>query len=254
MPKVPKNRKFLDLSDYGRIPGRKIAFIIQDTFFTPVKVTLLFFLVGLLAAIFILLGNYITAAILIILKSILDASDGELARLRNNPSYIGRFTDSIADIILNLILFISIALSINFSLILTILSFFCFQIQGTLYNYYYVIYRRNVSGDQTSRVFEKEVPKALGNESQKIVTILFKVYKFMYGLFDEIIYSLDFSASESKNLNKNFMTIVSIFGLGFQLLIMSILMSIGYIHLIIPFFLYCTLLIPIFIIIRKFLI
>ncbi len=251
MSKVPTSEKFLDLSDYGRTPGRKIAKFLQNTFFTPVKVTFLFFLVGIIAAYCILEKSYITAAILIVIKSILDASDGELARLRNTPSYIGRFVDSIADIILNFILFMAIAVSTNISIGLSILTFLCFQLQGTLYNYYYVIYRRNVSGDQTSRVFEIEVPKALGNESQKMVTFLYKLYRLLYGVFDFVIYKFDYSASKSKSFSKLFMTATSVFGLGFQLLIMAVFMATGYIEIIIPFFIAITAFIPILIIVRK---
>jgi phosphatidylglycerophosphate synthase len=254
MSKVPKSKKFLDLSDYGRTPGRLIALSLQYTFITPVIITFLFFLVGLVAAYCIVNQNYLLAAILIVLKSILDASDGELARLRNMPSYIGRFTDSIADIILNLILFITIAISSDSSIKLSMVAFFCFQLQGTLYNYYYVIYRRNVSGDETSRVFEKDVPEALGDESQKMVGILYKLYRILYGVFDQIIYKLDFNASKSHIFPKNFMTATSMFGLGFQLLIMAVLMALGYIEIIIPFFLVITVFIPVLIFVRKFLI
>ena len=38
----------------------------------------------------------------IILKSIIDAADGELARVKQTPSYAGRYLDSVFDIILNL--------------------------------------------------------------------------------------------------------------------------------------------------------
>jgi hypothetical protein len=129
----------------------------------------------------------------------------------------------------------------------------CFQLQGTLYNYYYVIYRRNVSGDQTSRVFETEVPKALGNESQKMVTFLYKLYRLLYGVFDFIIYKFDYSASKSKSFSKLFMTVTSVFGLGFQLLIIAVFMATGYIKVIIPFFITVTAFIPVLIIVRKFL-
>ena len=46
------------------------------------------------------------APFFIILKSIIDAADGELARIKKTPSYTGRYLDSIFDIILNLIFFI----------------------------------------------------------------------------------------------------------------------------------------------------
>ena len=37
-------------------------------------------------------------------KSILDAADGELARIKKTPSYVGRFLDSISDLVLNFLI------------------------------------------------------------------------------------------------------------------------------------------------------
>ena len=54
-------------------------------------------------------GHYYLAGFFLILKSILDAADGELARVKNTPSYTGRYLDSVADIILNAMFFITIA-------------------------------------------------------------------------------------------------------------------------------------------------
>ena len=47
-------------------------------------------------------------AFFLIFKSILDAADGELARVKQKPSNTGRYLDSVADIILNALFFISI--------------------------------------------------------------------------------------------------------------------------------------------------
>jgi hypothetical protein len=50
---------------------------------------------------------------------------------------------------------------------LTILAFIGIQLQGTLYNYYYVILRnKSVGGDTTSKVFEYKSPRALAGETQ----------------------------------------------------------------------------------------
>ena len=51
-----------------------------------------------------------------------------------------------------------------------------------------MIYRRNVSGDETSRVFEKDVPEALGDESQRMVGILYKCeYECAINSFDFLV-------------------------------------------------------------------
>ena len=101
MAKLPKQYQFLDLSDYGRRGGHWIAGQLKHTRFTPIHVTTLFIVAGLIAIGCMLNGYYKTAAFFIILKSILDAADGELSRLKNTPSYTGRYYDSIADFLLN---------------------------------------------------------------------------------------------------------------------------------------------------------
>ncbi len=252
MSKLPKEHKFIDLSDYGRIIAKPFAKSLVNTPFTPVHVTVLFFIAGLIAIYFIIHQSYILAAIFLVIKSIIDAADGELARLRNKPSYIGRYLDSILDLVLNFIILYTIYHITNGNFWLMLLSFFAIQLQGTVYNYYYIILRNNsAGGDTTSRVEEKSYPKALHNESQQIVNILFTIFTVFYGGFDRIILNLDRSAQKVNKLPRWFMTLVSIYGLGFQLLLIGILMSLGFVQYIVPFFIaYSIFIIPI-VFIRK---
>lgn len=141
MSKLAAEDKFLDLSDYGRPIGKLIANKLKNTRFTPIHVTLLFGVSGLIAIYCILQNHYFLASFFIILKSIIDAADGELARIKNTPSYVGRYLDSVFDIILNFLFFMTIFYVSKTSFWMTILAFFCIQLQGTLYNYYYVILR-----------------------------------------------------------------------------------------------------------------
>ena len=251
MSKLPQAHKFLDLSDYGRPIARIIANNLKNTIFTPIHVTLAFIVSGIIAVTFIFYDNYFLAAFFLILKSILDAADGELARVKKTPSYTGRFLDSVSDIILNLIIFIVIWSITSSSILLSTIAFIGLQLQGTLYNYYYVILRNKLNGDITSRIFEIETPKALPGEKQKHVTLLFRLYKILYGSFDRIIYLLDKKAPEGKAPPNWLMTAVSTFGLGFQLLLISIFLVTGLKTFIIPFFAYYTLMIFVFIVIRK---
>ncbi|TXD45942.1 CDP-alcohol phosphatidyltransferase family protein [Polaribacter sp. IC073] len=251
MSKLPKEYQFIDLSDYGRPIARIIANSLKSTRFTPVDITIAFIISGLIGVYFIIEGYYWAAAFFLIFKSILDAADGELARIKKTPSYTGRFLDSVSDIILNFIIIITIWQLTDVSLTLALLAFFGIQLQGTLYNYYYVILRNRFDGDTTSRVFEDETPIALLGEKQKNVNILFFIYKVLYGIFDKIIYALDRSASEGKPFPNWLMTLVSTFGLGFQLLIISVLLVLNLKEFIIPFFIGYSVLIFVFIFIRK---
>ena len=252
MSKLAAEDKFLDLSDYGRPIGKLFANRLKNTRFTPIHVTLLFGVSGLIAIYCILQNQYLLASFFIILKSIIDAADGELARIKNTPSYVGRYLDSVSDIVLNFLFFMTIFYVSKTSFWITILAFFCVQLQGTLYNYYYVILRnKSVGGDKTSKIFEDKSPRALPGESQKSVDILFGIYTIVYGVFDKIIHVLDSDAYKVKTFPNWFMTFVSIYGLGFQLLIIAIMLPLNLIEYIIPFFIVYTLLVFVLIGIRK---
>jgi hypothetical protein len=252
MSKLAAQDKFLDLSDYGRPFGKLLANSLKNTRFTPIHVTLLFGMAGLIAMYCIGNNHYNWAGFFIVLKSGIDAADGELARLKNTPSYSGRYLDSVFDIILNFLFLMTICSISQTPLWLTLIAFFCIQLQGTLYNYYYVILRnKSVGGDTTSKVFEYKTPRALPGESQQAVNVLFKIYTVVYGGFDKIIHAMDSDAYRVKTLPNWFMTIVSLYGLGFQLLIIAVLLPLGQIEWIVPFFIAYSALIFILIGIRK---
>lgn len=252
MSKLATQDKFLDLSDYGRSFGRFFATQLKNTRFTPIHVTLLFGLSGLIAIYCILTNHFFLAACFILLKSGIDAADGELARLKKKPSYSGRYLDSVFDIILNFMFLMAICYVSKTTIWLTLVAFFCIQLQGTLYNYYYVILRtKSVGGDTTSKIFEYKTPNALPGESQQSVNILFGIYTLVYGTFDKIIHALDKDAYKVKTFPNWFMTLLSIYGLGFQLLLIAVMLPLGLINFIVPFFIVFTLLILVLIGIRK---
>ena len=131
MSKLAKEDKFLDLSDYGRSFGRFFANQLKETRFTPIHVTLLFGISGILAIYFIINNQYWLAAFFIVLKSGIDAADGELARMKNTPSYSGRYLDSVFDIILNFLFLMTICYVSKTTIWLSllacaILTLFCF--------------------------------------------------------------------------------------------------------------------------------
>lgn len=251
MSKLPKSHKFIDLSDYGRHPARIIANSLKETSITPIQVTVWFIVSGLIAIACMLYGYYWAAAFFLILKSVLDAADGELARVKKTPSYTGRYFDSIADIILNFFIFLALWHITDSRLVYALIAFIGIQLQGTLYNYYYVILRNKFNGDTTSRIFEDKTPIALKGENQRNVNFLFMLYKLLYGVFDKTIYFLDKKATSGKPFRNWFMTAVTAFGLGFQLLIISVMLVLGWAEFIIPFFIGYTAMIFVFIGIRK---
>ena len=251
MSKLPKKYQFIDLSDYGRKPGHWIASRLQHTNLTAIHVTTMFIITGLIAIGFMLNGYLITSAFFIILKSILDAADGELSRLKKNPSYVGRYYDSIADLVLNFCFLLSFWYLTDISIIFMLIAFLGIQLQGTLYNFYYVILRNSVEGDTTSRVIENTKPKAFKGESQSRVNLFYKIYNILYICFDKSMYYMDKDARFSKPFPKWFMTLISLYGLGFQLLLMALMLIFNLQNFVIPFFIGYSVLIIIFICIRK---
>ena len=251
MSKLPVKYQFLDLSDYGRSLGYFIASRLQNTSLTPIHVTSMFIITGFIAIWLLLNGYLITSAFLLLLKSILDAADGDLARLKKKPSYVGRYYDSISDLILNFCFLLTLWYITDISFIYMIIAFLAIQLQGTLYNYYYVILRNSVKGDSTSRIFENITPKALNGESQLAVNIFYRIYYLLYIPFDKTIYYIDQNAVKSKPFPKWFMTLVSVYGLGFQLFIMALMLVLKLQAFIIPFFIGYSVLIIVFIFIRR---
>jgi|TARA_B110000027_G_scaffold45318_1_gene49846 phosphatidylglycerophosphate synthase len=251
MSKLPEQHQFVDLSDYGRPAARVIAESLRKSSFTPIHVTLAFIISGLIAIYCILNDYLVLAAIFLVIKSILDAADGELARIKKTPSYSGRYFDSIADIMLNLLIMMAICKTSDASVSNTLIAFVGLQLQGTLYNYYYVILRNKLGGDTTSRIIENKAPIAMKGEKQKHVERLFYIYHLLYSYFDKIIYRLDKNAADGVIFPNWFMTAISTLGLGFQLLIISMMLILGWKEYIVPFFISYTFLIVLFIWIRK---
>lgn len=252
MSKLAPENKFIDFSDYGRFLGKKIAKGLLNTPITPVHITLLFFIVGLSAIYCMLHQAYFTALLLLLLKSTIDAADGELARLRNKPSYIGRYLDSNLDLVLNFLILFAISILTNTPFWIMFTAFFAIQLQGTVFNYYYTIVRNNsIGGDTTSRIEENSFPKALHGENQQMVNVLFVMYTIFYGGFDRIIIALDPKAKNCNTLPNWFMSFVSIYGLGFQLLIIGVMLVLGLINLILPFFIAYSIFIVVLITIRR---
>jgi CDP-alcohol phosphatidyltransferase len=252
MSKLSADDKFLDFSDYGRPLANVIATQLQHTRFTPIHVTLWFGVSGLIAIFCILQGYYWAAGFFLILKSVLDAADGELARLKKTPSYTGRYLDSVFDMVLNFLIIAAICYVTKSNILIAFLAFVCLHLQGTLYNYYYVILRHvSVGGDATSKIFEHECPTAFPQETQRSVNILYKMYTICYTFFDKTIHLLDTEAYKVSGFPNWFMSALSIYGLGFQLLLIAIMLPLGFIDSVIPFFVFFTGFIAVFVALRR---
>lgn len=253
MTKLPENKNFIDLSDYARPFALALVKLLIPTKIGAYTITASFLIVGVLASYIIYTDqNLILASFLILVKSLLDAADGEIARQRNEPSMVGRYLDSVFDFIVNALLFLSFALAFDTSIWLMLIALVLFQLQGSVFNYYYLIKRHQVNGDLTSRIFEREEPKPYARDNIIVMKMLHKMYLLIYGWQDNLIYRIDKNAINTKELPSWFLTMVSFFGLGFQLLIIAIFVAFNIHDNVFSFFIFpYTLLSLIVITIRK---
>lgn len=236
MPKLSHEDQFIDFSDYGRPIATFLAYRLSKIKVTAVQVTVAFLFAGLLCVYCIYTQQLVWAAIFLMIKNILDAVDGEIARITKYPSLVGRYLDSVFDFIINLLILIAIFITENSSNLLFIGAFLGIEFQCSIYNYYYVILRRRLNNDETSRIIEYRKPIAYHYESQRIVNTLHATFLCLYIVFDLIVLLLDKQALFVRVFPKWFMSLISLLGLGFQLLLICILLCLGLPDLILPFF------------------
>lgn len=227
MDKVPAQHAFFDLSDYARPLARRLAENLP-AFVTPIHLTLAFTVVGLAAAWLFALGRYLPwAAALLLLKSLLDAADGSLARIRQRPSRVGRFLDSVCDVLVTLVVFAAIAWNEwqlhSFSLAIWWLALFAAlsaTFQCSIYSYYYVRYRAQTGGDQTSQTHE--TARGVAGDNPLALAILFNLYRLIYSWQDAVLDRLDGLLAPNRPVSGRFLTLASVLGLGTQLLALAI--------------------------------
>ena len=242
MSKLPTGKQFLDVSDYGRPAAKAIVRVLAPTPVSSLHLTYAFLLVGCAAIISTANGYHVYAAILLVCKSVLDAADGEMARFRKQPSQTGRYLDSIFDYLINFGLLYVIYATSGASLVIFIAAFVSIEFQGTIFSYYYLVQRAALQGDTTSVVNEFEKRPALPGDTPAVVNVLRKIYLLLYGPYDWLMLKLDPRAADGIILPNVFLSVVSFFGLGFQLLVIGILMVAGQVDLVLPFFVWLNIL------------
>lgn len=251
MPKLSNEDQFVDFSDYGRPVATFLAYHLSKIKITAVQVTVAFLLSGLLCVYCIYAQELVWAAVFLMIKNILDAVDGEIARVTNHPSVIGRYLDSVFDFVINFLIFMVIFITDNVSIPVFIAAFLGIEFQCSVYNYYYVILRRRLNDEETSRIIEHQKPIAYHYESQQMVNVLHAIFLGFYVVFDTTVMCLDKPAVFVRNFPKWFMSLLSLLGLGFQLLLICIFLCLGQTHLILPFFAWYSIFALLMIVIRK---
>lgn len=230
MDKVPPPHLFFDVSDYARPAARWLVRRLLPTAVTPQHVTLAFTAAGLAAAILLATRRWLgLAAVLLLVKSGLDGADGALARARRRPSRVGRFLDSVCDFVVNVAVYSGIVLGslpsgeTASTVALGAVALVSALLQVSVYNHFYLRYRAQTGGDQTSRVAEDE-PSGYPWDDPVQLRWLHLAYRAIYRWQDDLVARLDrrVTGGSSAPLSPGFMTSASVLGLGTQLLVIAI--------------------------------
>ena len=218
--KYGNNSSAKDLSDWGRPVARFFANLLKDTRISVLMVTNFHLLLSTLCAWLILQEYIIESCILLVIKGVVDAVDGELARIREKPSHVGRYWDTIADTLGLILVTYAFGQHLGWSGVYISAIVVAVLFQYSLFNHFSVKARGLGLGDDTSRVDEKICPVAKPWEKQIHVNFLHKIYLVGFSWQDQIIDMM--TGKGSKNLSFE-LTISSMLGYGFQSIIILIL-------------------------------
>ena len=125
-----------------RYLSRPISYIlIRYTNITPNQVTLLSFCMGIIAGYYLLQGNHhnqIIGGIFAMLYILFDLMDGEIARVKNKSSDLGKWLDGIIGIVMvpYLMFTLSVGMKNYAAIIIGAIAMVCFPIQYALVYYY----------------------------------------------------------------------------------------------------------------------
>tara|TARA_B100000767_G_C19750881_1_gene530736 strand:+ start:1351 stop:2106 length:756 start_codon:yes stop_codon:yes gene_type:complete len=207
------DREVIDLSEWGRPIARVVANFLKEKPISVIQVTNVHFLLSLFCAWLILQERAVEACGLLVLKGVIDAVDGELARIRQRPSHVGRYWDTVADTIGLIAVMYAFGVVLEWELLLTCGIILAILFQYSLFNHYSILMRALGSGDSTSRVDERIRPVAHPWEKQRNVTAFHFIYLCFFNWQDQIISKVTGKGSDSLTFE---LTIASSLGYGAQ--------------------------------------
>lgn len=210
------DKKVLDLSEWGRPIARVVAHFLKEKPVPVMQVTNVHLLLTIYSAWLILQGNTVLACFLLIVKGVIDAVDGELARIRERPSHVGRYWDTVADTIGLILVMGAFGTLFGWEPWLTCALILATLFQYSLFNHYSILMRTMGTGDATSRIDERERPIAYPWERQAAVNFFHTLYLIFFSWQDRIIAWLAGNGSEDLKFE---LTVSSSLGFGMQSLI-----------------------------------
>ena len=212
--------KVIDFSDWGRPIARVIAKYLETKPVSVIQVTNLHLLLSLFGAWLIFEGYTIEACSLLVVKGVIDAVDGELARIRQRPSHVGRYWDTIADTVGLVAVMYAFGILLSWELTFTFTIILAILFQYSVFNHFSIMMRVLGSGDMTSRIDERIRPIAYPWERQKNVNFFHFMYLCFFSWQDLIISKLTGKGSEDLVFE---LSISSTLGYGAQSVLILVL-------------------------------
>ena len=188
--------KVIDFSDWGRPFARVIAKYLETKPVSVIQVTNLHLLLSLFGAWLIFEGYTIEACSLLVVKGVIDAVDGELARIRQRPSHVGRYWDTIADTVGLIAVMYAFGILLSWEIAFTFTIILVILFQYSVFNHFSIMMRVLGAGDMTSRIDERIRPIAYPWERQKSVNFFHFIYLCFFSWQDRIISKLAGKGSE----------------------------------------------------------
>jgi len=100
-------------------------------------------------------------------------------------------------------------------------------LQGSAFSYYYVRYRAQIGGDQTSQV-DESASGGYAGDNPTALYVLHMLYHLIYSWQDSLMDRLDrLIAPKGLQLKPSFLTATTVLGLGSQLLVTAICAALG---------------------------
>lgn len=214
------DKSVIDLSEWGRPIARVVARFLKEKPVSVIQVTNFHLLLTIYCAWLILQGQTTIACFLLIIKGVIDAVDGELARMRERPSHVGRYWDTVADTIGLIAVMVAFGTLFGWEAWLTFALILATLFQYSLFNHYSILMRTMGTGDATSRIDERERPVAYPWENQKNVNIFHSIYLLFFSWQDRIISGFAGNGSEDLKFE---LTVSSSLGFGMQSLVIFVL-------------------------------
>ena len=210
----------VNFSEWGRPFARIIAKFLEKKPISVIQVTNIHLVLSIFCAWLIVQGYTVESCFLLIVKGVIDAVDGELARIRERPSHVGRYWDTVADTIGLIAVMYAFGELLNWEAVLTFTMILAILFQYSLFNQFSIKMRVLGSGDTTSRVDERIRPVAHPWERQKNVNFFHFIYLIFFNWQDNIISKLTGKGTEKLVFE---LTVSSLLGYGMQSILFFLL-------------------------------